>query len=340
MSCLSLSGKHEKAASLLAVSGLLALSERIHFGESPLVLLAYHGIRDINPADYPFDEGTVSASCHQFDLQMDYVKKNFDTITFAQLKACREGKIPFPKRPIIITFDDGFADNYQNAFPILKKHGLPATIFLASGFIGTDEVFWWEKVAYWLKHSKDFFKVWEGLGQQVPSQNDQTQRWVLRYFKDAADHERIHILSEMEKQFPIEKGSYFPLIRPLRWDEVLEMSQGGIEFGSHTVTHPLLSKVPHEKLLLELSASKKEIEEKIGKEVIALAYPVGGPSDYNDEVISVAKQVGYLFGITYFPEGDNSQSSTDWFRMKRVTVEWYYSLNRFRSNVHFPRLLT
>ncbi len=339
MTRLLIHGKRDKAAALLAECGLLRLLETVRWGVGPLVLLAYHGVQDISLSDYPFDEGTVSASCEAFDLQMNFVKKNFDVITFENVMEYREGNIPLPKRPLIITFDDGFSNNYQNAFPILRRHRLSATIFLVSGLMGTDEIFWWERVVYWIKHAENFFAIWKQLGHPVPSQSDRAQQFVLRYLKKIEDTERIRVLMEMEKKFPMkEKDSLFSLIRPLTWNEITEMSQGGIEFGSHTVTHPLLSKVSDEKLLFELQASKTEIESKTGKEVLALAYPVGSPPEYSEKVVAVAKQVGYAFGLTYSPGGVNSRSLNDWYRMKRISVEGDHSFNRFRSHLLLPAL--
>lgn len=331
----SVTRKRECAASLLAHLGILKCSEAMRFGAQPLVLLAYHGVRDIDPSDYPFDEGTVSASCHQFDLQMGFVKKNYDVITFEDLMAYREGKCALPKRPLIITFDDGFADNYQNAFPILKAHHLPAIIFLVSGLVGTNEIFWWEKVVYWYKSSNIFFERWREIVHLTHSEENWTQKRVLRYLKDLSDGERIRVLTEMENAIPIPQTPYSSGIRPLQWSEVSEMSQSQIMFGSHTVTHPLLSKVSKEKLRFELEESKKTIEEKTGQAVSVLAYPVGGPSDYNDEVISVAKAVGYRFGITYYPEEKNSRSPNDWFRIGRISIERDYLFNRFRCRLSF-----
>ncbi len=333
---LSFRGKRETVASVMRLSGLLAVSDALRFGELPIMILAYHGIRDIVASNYPFDAGMVSASSEQFDLQMNFIKKNFDVISFEDLMKCRNGKISLPKRPMIVTFDDGFSDNYQNAFPILKKYNLPATIFLVSGFVGTREIFWWEKVSYYLKHEKDFFVAWGDWGCMLPKKEAQTQTWVLNYFKDLTEDERSHLLAKMAERFLIEESSDFSLIRPLQWNEVLEMSLNGIEFGSHTVTHPLLSQVSKEKLRFELRESKKEIEQKIKKEVIVLAYPDGRTINYNDEVVLAVKEAGYAFGITYnTPRADNSRSCNDWYRMKRITVDSDHSINRFRCNLTF-----
>lgn len=125
--------KREKIATLLSASGFLKLLEVAKARLPWLTALAYHRVLDIAPSGYPFDMEVVSASCQAFDWQMNFVSKNFDVITFAALKNCLEGNIPHPKQPLIITFEDGYADNYFYAFPILKKYRLPATLLLYFG---------------------------------------------------------------------------------------------------------------------------------------------------------------------------------------------------------------
>ncbi len=332
-------GKREALASLLCKSGLLKLLEKVSSGDRSLSILTYHGVQDIDPLDYPFDTETVSASCQGFDSQMNFVKNNFDVIGFETLIEYKKGKTSLPKRPLIITFDDGFANNYQHAFPILKRHRLPATIFLVTGLVGTDEVFWWERVVYWEKHAKNFIEIWKQLGHPVSSETGWRKNGVLRYLKGMQDEDRLSLLSEMEKQFPIkEPAALLSLVRPLRWNEIIEMSQCGIAFGSHTVTHPLLSRVSDEKLLFELQDSKKEIEIKIGKEALVLAYPVGRPADYNEKVVAAAKQAGYAFGLAYTPAGVNSRSIDDWYRMQRISVERSHSISLFRTRLFLPKI--
>ncbi len=85
-------------------------------------ILAYHRVMDIDEMTYNYDEELISASCSDFDWQMDYLNKNYNPISMQGVINCVIGNEKFPKKPIVVTFDDGFIDNYENAFPILKKH--------------------------------------------------------------------------------------------------------------------------------------------------------------------------------------------------------------------------
>src|SRR5579863_6872388 len=111
-------------------------------------ILAYHRVWDIRDEDaFPFDVELVSACTADFRWQMEYVRENFDPITFGKLLQILDGEMRSPPRPIIITFDDGFDDNFQNAFPILDALDVPATIFLSTGYIGGEQTFWYDRLA-------------------------------------------------------------------------------------------------------------------------------------------------------------------------------------------------
>lgn len=330
--------KKEKLATMLAASGFLKLSEAAKLRRSCLTVLAYHRVFDILPGQYPFDEETVSTSCDMFDRQMNFVSKNFDVITFAYLKKCLEGCNALPGRPLVITFDDGYADNYFNAFPSLKKYNLPATLFVTTGYIGTLQPFWFEKIAFWVKHSQDISSVLKQFGITFDSGVEVTSDRILDFLKKIGDHVRIQIMEECEKErllMPDEKE--VDMIRPLSWDEIREMSAWGIEIGSHTVTHPILSRVSDEKLRFELYESKKKIEDEIGKEVLAVAYPVGKRDAQNEKVFNEAEKSGYFFGITY-DEGFDTLRPLDRYRIRRIDVERIDSLNLFRSQLLLPQL--
>src|SRR5215471_15904890 len=117
------------------------LGRRSADGSGSLRILAYHRVLDADPSDFAYDEGVISATTEAFYHQMDFVRRNFDVLTFRELHAIEmEGK-DRPRRALIITFDDGYRDNYTQAFPVLRHMGLPATIFLATGHIGRSRLF-------------------------------------------------------------------------------------------------------------------------------------------------------------------------------------------------------
>ncbi len=123
----------------------------------------------------------------------------------------------------------------------------------------------------------------------------------------------------------------------MSWDHVREMSAAGIEFGSHTVTHPILSTVDDEALNRELVNSRQKLERELGKPVSILAYPIGEASAFNDKVIGAAQSAGYRIGVCYV-EGVNRLDDLDRFRMRRQHVELHISRDYFLGLLSLPEV--
>ena len=113
-----------------------------------LTVLAYHRITDVHAADFAGYAPNVSASPEMFDQQMGYLRRHFQVISLKQLLDALERNIPLPDRAALITFDDGYRDNHEQALPILRHHQLPATLFLATDFLDTGRPFYWDRVAH------------------------------------------------------------------------------------------------------------------------------------------------------------------------------------------------
>ena len=151
----SLPGKREIGAELLGRGSLMGIARA---QRNTIRILAYHRVLPGNCAEwcpvspnFIFDDGVVSATSEAFRNQMGFVRRNFDVISFRDLYYIESRGLGLPARPLIITFDDGYRDNYTNAFPVLKEFGIPATIFVATGHIGSNTLFWWDLVAYCFK---------------------------------------------------------------------------------------------------------------------------------------------------------------------------------------------
>jgi hypothetical protein len=143
-----------------------------------------------------------------------------------------------------------------------------------------------------------------------------------------------YIASRLETEIPPE---HLETVRPLNWEEVREMSSRGIEFGSHTVTHPILSKLAPDDLYFELGMSKRTIEERTGRPVTAVSYPNGKPNAFNEDTFRRAAELGYRFGVTYLP-GVNPRDGMERFRIRRIAVEYECSASWFRGSVLIPRM--
>lgn len=328
--------KHVLAACLDAVKILdagNAISRR-RSDASILTILAYHRVLDFDPAVYPFDEELVSATRAGFDEQMRYVKQSFDAITFAELAEGLDGG-GLPKRPIIITFDDGYGDNYTVAFPILKKWGLPATIFLATAHIGTNEPFWFEKAACWIKKTESrSLRLDSGLRvyeYALVGDRGAVIRDVQDLLKSVDENTHGNLISSLEQEAGV-KLDPTDIVRPLTWEEVSEMSGSGIEFGAHSETHLNMAMLSDGVLQKEVYGSKQAIEERIKKPVTVFSYPFGGAKAFSRRTEGRVRDAGFKFAVSYV-DGVNSIAGLKRFEMKRVHVERYDSFALFKGRL-------
>ncbi|MBI3546805.1 MAG: polysaccharide deacetylase family protein [Gammaproteobacteria bacterium] len=336
--------KKEYLAKILSVSGVHAACARFRdLAVKELPILGYHRILDIEHTAFPFDPSLVSASRADFAWQMQYVKKNYNPITFQALLDALDGKSDLPKRPVIVSFDDGFDDNYHHAFPILKSLDMPATFFVATGYIGSEKPFWFDLIAHILYQAPTGPMQVEQpalslqLDDNVASRRAATLK-LIRALKKITNQQRLDFF----ERFTREHDSVIDLTkqkmsRPMSWAQVREMSAAGIEFGSHTVTHPILSTVDDKNLHRELIDSRQKLEQELGKPISLLAYPIGEATAFNDNVITAAQSAGYRIGVSYV-EGVNRLQDINLFRLCRQHVELHTSRDYFKGLLSLPEV--
>ena len=337
-------GKRKLAATLLgrfgAIQAMAAL--RIKFSKA-VTILAYHRVLNIADEDnFPFDIELVSASVSAFTSQMQYVKQHFTPMSFASLLQCLDrGEAP-PPNAVIITFDDGFADNYHNAFPVLKKFNIPATIFLSTGYIDGQEIFWYEKLSYAVMTASPCTLAIPQTEivhlDGSPLSRRCAIKILMRRLQRVPDHERLAILDDLFNQLSINHRNISdPRSGPLTWEQILEMSASRIEFGSHGVSHPVFSMLDSAKLQFELTHSKQQIETMLNKPVQVMAYPVGGEDAFNNTVRDAVKSAGYRLGVSYI-SGIEHPKHWDAYALRRLHVERYIDLAYFKAMLAMPTL--
>lgn len=311
-----------------------------------LPILAYHRVLDIASEDaFPFDPELISASAEGFAWQMEYVKRRYQPITFSAAIDMIDGKIGWPERPIIITFDDGYDDNYYHAFPILASLNVPATIFVSTGYIGTDMPFWFDYVAHILWRAPAGPVFTGNLGLELEIDHGQSSRRagaaaLVRALKRVSNRERLSFLQEFKNRYDdIADRECMFLSRPLDWKQIREMSSSGIEFGSHTVSHPILSRLDDQELEHELAESRRILELHLDRPAEVLAYPVGGAEEFNETVIKAARSAGYRLGVSYM-HGVNCIEQLDHFRLRRHRVERYTRPSYFSGVLSLPEVFS
>jgi peptidoglycan/xylan/chitin deacetylase (PgdA/CDA1 family) len=334
-------GKRELAAKALCAVGLTELSHGVRSWKAyDLPILAYHRVRDFD-AQYEFDLDLVSATPAQFRWQVDYVRKHFAPIRLADLVGFLDEGRPLPRNAILITFDDGFLDNYETAFPILKDVGVPATFFVSTGYIGGTATFWFDEVYHIILTTRE--KRIAIVDGPVLEFNDREERRraaasLLRQMKKVDNANRLAWIDALRKAtgvgLPL-KGS--PDSRVMNWEQIREMSSQGMDIASHTVTHPILSQVSNEQLTRELVDSKKAIANETGIEPCVLAYPVGGPAIVTPGVVNAVREAGYRAAVAYF-QGVNRRSALSRYALRRIPVERYIDKNLFRGSLSLPEV--
>jgi peptidoglycan/xylan/chitin deacetylase (PgdA/CDA1 family) len=311
------------------------------------VVLTYHRIAEVDPeVPYPFDEELVSASPAEFDWQMAFLAENFRPQRLGKLlQMCRERE-EIPPGSVAVTFDDGFLDNYSVAYPILRKHKVPATFFVTTDFVENNQPIWFEVVAFAfltlpvgsIRHSLCPQSAPSGPAREVRLV-DLSQ--VMRKLKQIPDAERRafvdHLMTLVDRDAL--GATWHKFGGAMRWEHLAEMARNNMEIGSHTVSHPILSKTQGQALTTELAESKRVLEQKVGLPVELLAYPVGGRSHFSPEVVRTAKDIGYVHGISYIA-GVNRSAKIDPFSVRRQTVESYMTRELFEGQLCMPSIFT
>lgn len=334
-------GKKDAFAWLLARLGVTQITTSLRRGSSGnLMILAYHRIFNLDDEDsFPYDPELVSASVEDFTWHMCMVHRHFRPIHLSEaLRRLDEGR-PLPPRVIAVTFDDGHRDNYTHAFPVLQRFGIPAMIFLSTGYMDRRKTFWFDEVAFRLYRTPRLSLELRTLDLRLAlgdvAQRRRATAMVLARLKAVANRERHAALDELACASALGDLEADERSGALTWQQVQEMHCAGVEFGSHTVSHPILSRVSDRELHTELSRSKQELEQRVGQRVEILAYPVGGRAAFDDRVVCAARQCGYRLGLSYLP-GVNRWPPADRYSLRRLHVERYTTRARFEAMLACP----
>jgi peptidoglycan/xylan/chitin deacetylase (PgdA/CDA1 family) len=291
---------------------------------SRTAVLTYHGVLD-GAADYDYLNHNFIAA-EWFDAQMRYICRHYRPIALRDLIAAyREGRTP-PARSVAVTFDDGFANNYSVAFPILRRRSIPFTVFVATGLLDTPGAMLWTERA---KRSLFFYPersvsleldgITRTLDLSSLSARADASKSVLQRLKRLPPAVRNRALDELERVCgarPVqddERERY----DFLTWAQAREMASAGVEIGSHTVSHPILTTLDAATLRDELEESKRKIEGALGGECVSFAYPNGSPADFGAREKMALRESGYLCGLSL---NGSLNDRPDLYEVDRINV--------------------
>ncbi len=295
------------------------------------LVLTYHRVND--EAD-PF---FAAVPTKVFERHMAFIARTYRVMTIEDLaEHVQRGTVP--RRALAITFDDGYQDNLTHAAPILARHRLPATIFLATGFIGTAEIPWFDRVAMAFKVTgTDAFAAPWGDVVALTSQSDRLVALdlTLKYLKRLPDEDlRRHVDMLLDALAVANPDGAKNLM--LTWDDVRALAGLGFSIGAHTVSHPILSRVPPTRAWTEILDSRTMIQSACGYRPRAFAYPNGRPDDYTETVKHFVREAGFTCAVTT-RFGVNTRHTSPW--ELRRGGPWESDLPTFALKLAAYRLL-
>jgi len=292
-----------------------------------LLILIYHRVRP-----EPSSMSKVALHREMFDWQMRLVARHCRPISMLDgLRRLREGTLS--SRSVAVTFDDGYADNAEVALPILLRYGVPATFFVATGFLDGGRM-WNDSIVEAIRNVRgthvDLRMI--GLGQEPLSpvhMRGPLTRKIILAVKHLPPAERLAKVEELCNVI----GAHLPDNLMMTSDQVRSLAEAGMEVGAHTVHHPILKSLPDDEARREIADSRSALEEITGSTVRSFAYPNGRPGDdYSDRDRNIVASLDFEYAVSTRQGVANVRS--DLFQLPRFTP-WDTAPTRWLS-----RLLT
>jgi peptidoglycan/xylan/chitin deacetylase (PgdA/CDA1 family) len=290
------------------------------------LILMYHRVGDL-----PADLYQLTVTNEHFSQQLEYLKEKCVPMHLHELvEASQDGSLP--GRAVAVTFDDGYVNNYNHAFPLLESARVPATIFVTTGNIDSQEEFWWDRLEYAILQTRQLpdrlvldmdGTLQEWLMTEVLETRQVSYRTLLKRLRGLRAADRLRCLDEIDDWAGISIGDRQNRseYRVMQAGELKELaSSQWIELGAHTVTHPLLSICSIEEQREEIQGSRDRLAKLIGKTVRYFSYPFG---DYNEDTPSIVASLDFRAAVT--TQTGIIRRGSDRFRLNRCAIrDWNY----------------
>ena len=291
------------------------------------LILMYHRIIPCEEAG-PGVQAGMYVEPDTFEMHIRYLKNRFYIIPLSDIfDNLQDLKTMNSNLPIcIITFDDGWYDFFKYAYPILEKHNVPATVFLPTEFIGTQDMFWTDEVASIISMEH---KLSERLSNKGTLSNHKIEMFMN--LKGSIESQIEEVISKLKNYHYVDVRNILEEIKItlgvnklprerlfLKWEEVRLMAASGlINFGSHSANHRILVHIDGKEIVEELLSSKKKLllEGVVKRSFIPFCYPNGS---YDEKVIQIVRESGYHVAVT--TENGWNNVNTPMFNLHRVAI--------------------
>lgn len=293
-----------------------------------LLVVMYHGVKEANSSS---PSSWLQAPVEEFERQLRYLSRHYQVVHVSDAIGRWEKRRQFRRPTCCLTFDDGYRNNYTVAWPLLKKYNCPATIYLATGLIGTEDIHWTVKLERAFKTTSktrldlsDHDLPIYDLASDPTALVDLTARV---YRCHGADREKV--LASAFEQMGLGEDQDFSDFVSMSWAEAKEMQDSRVvEFGGHTITHAVVSALDDDAQRQEIVGSMDAVGNHLGWPVDSFAYPNGTPDDFDERAKANVRSTGARVAFSTI-RGLNS-ITTDRFALRRIHVSNETTMTEFK----------
>ena len=283
-------------------------------GLNQIKIMAYHNISDVFP-----NYLNLSQSPALFEAQIKYLQEKYEIISLYQALSLIENRTKLDSDKFVITLDDNYKEYYTEVLPIKKRYNVDMTLFVSIDPLSGNEPLFVESVIYSIEDTKSNKLDMRKYDLDLYSLNNQEEKQkaiyeINEYSKILPRKERKDLLYDIYKQLNIDKNTLRNTT--LTWNELIEMKNNGINIGSHTISHPFLTLMPYEEAEYEIKESKIILEKKLNTNIDFFAYPFGNKSSYNEKVIDIVNDAGYLGACVL----NQQETLKNPFCLKRINI--------------------
>ena len=308
---------------LARMSGAFALFRAMN--RQRILVLTYHRFSEVPRA------GWTSAAT--LAKQLDYLASHYTVLPLSTIEhRLREGR-PLPRSTAAVTIDDGYSDFYEIAWPALRRRNLPATVFVVTDFVDRKQWIWTDKLPFLLSRLQAEELAIDVAGRNISgaltgeSPRRQLASRINGVLKDQPDGMKDRLIEQIAAQCLVNLPDRPPGdSESCTWEQLRQMESAGIEIGSHTVTHPVLTRVAPDRLRRELEESRGRLEDMLGHPVTSFCYPNGA---YDRTVRDAVAQAGYRLAMT--SDDGLNDATIDPLAIRRIQNE-EQNLTRFQQS--------
>lgn len=296
-------------------AGFMRMLEAIGDGRAKLLrVLTYHRVDEpsARPDLYP---NLIGATPAEFDWQMKCISENFRPVSLAEVFAAVVHGESLPRKAVLITFDDAYCDFAEHAWPILKRYGLPVTVFVPTGFPDQPQKsFWWDRLFAAIQQTQ--CKTVETPTGALPLDTTAERQTAMRKVVAIVKSQPDEVAQSLVQTICADLGATSAPNPVLSWDELRTLAAEGVTLAPHTQNHPLLSRVDEARVREEIRGSLNDLKNQIGDVLPVLAYPSGA---FNQTVVRVLPSLGVPLAFTTC-RGLNDLNHLDPLRIRRLNI--------------------